>query len=47
MFNLINSNLPSYTDGLPTFYSVSDLDSIPNLKDNDVDEQLPTSIHSQ
>ena len=36
MYNLINSNLPSYTDGLPTFNLVSDLDSIPNLKDNDV-----------
>ena len=45
--NLYNSNLLSYTDGLPTFHSVSDLDSIPNLRDNDVDEQLGTSIYSQ
>ena len=47
IFNLYDSNLPSYTDRLPTFQSVSNLDSIPNLKDYDVDEQLPTSIHSQ
>ena len=47
MFNLINSNLPSYIDVPPTVHSLSDLDSIPNLRDNDVDEQLPTRIHSQ
>ena len=47
MSNFHDPILPSCTDGLLAFQSVSDLDSIPNLRDYDTDEQLPTSIHSQ
>ena len=47
MSNFHDPILPSCTDGLLAFQSVSDLDSIPNLRDYDIDEQLPTSIQSQ
>ena len=47
MSNFHDLILPSCTDGLLAFQSVSDLDSIPNLRDYDIDEQLPTSIQSQ
>ena len=45
--NLYDSDLPTYTDGLPAFQSVSDLENIPNSGDFDTDQQLPTSIQSQ
>ena len=47
MSNFHDPILSSCTDGLLAFQSVSDLDSIPNLRDYDIDEQLPTSIQSQ
>ena len=47
MSNFHDPILPSCTDGLLAFRSVSGLDSIPNLRDYDIDEQLPTSIQSQ
>ena len=47
MSNFHDPMLPSCTDGLLAFQSVSDLDSIPNFWDYDIDEQLPTSIQSQ
>ena len=47
MSNFHDPILPSCTDGLLAFQSVSDLDLIPNLRDYDIDEQLSTSIQSQ
>ena len=47
MSNCYYSVLPSCTDGLLAFQLQWDLDSIPNLRDCDIDEQLPTSIQPQ
>ena len=44
MSNFYDSVFPSCTYGLLACQSVLDLGSIPNIRDFDIDEQLPTSI---
>ena len=47
MQDLLNHSLPSCTETLPVFGSNSDLTGLPNLKEYDIDEQLPVNMQSR
>ena len=47
MQDLQNHSLSSCIETLPAFGSNSDLTGLPNLKDYDIDEQVPVNIQSR
>ena len=47
MQDLQNHSLPSCIEKLPIFEASSNLTGLPNLRDNDIDEQFPVNIQSK